>query len=66
MWKDGEGKQRRTFPEVAQYFDEEGVKLKTLMNGGIFEPGGVPSGLLVQDGKMLLPVNRKPGMGISF
>ncbi|MDP4624889.1 MAG: phosphodiester glycosidase family protein [Akkermansiaceae bacterium] len=66
FWKDGEGKQRRTFPEVAGYFDKEGVELRTLMNGGIFEPGGVPSGLLVQDGKTLLPVNRKPGNGNFF
>lgn len=66
FWKDGDGKQRRTFPEVAEYFDNEGVKLKTLMNGGIFEPGGVPSGLMVQDGKTLLPVNRNPGEGNFF
>lgn len=66
FWKDGEGKQRRTFPEVAEYFDREGLKLETLMNGGIFEPGGVPSGLMVQDGKTLLPVNRKPGNGNFF
>ena len=66
FWKDNEGKQRRTFPEVAEYFDKEGVKVETLMNGGIFEPGGVPSGLMVQDGKTLLPVNRKPGKGNFF
>jgi uncharacterized protein YigE (DUF2233 family) len=36
------------------------------MNGGIFEPGGIPSGLLIQDGKELNPVNRKRGEGNFF
>ena len=34
-----------------------------MMNGGIFEPGGIPSGLLVQDGKEWRPLNRKEGEG---
>ena len=34
-----------------------------LMNGGIFEQGGVPSGVMVQEGKELLPVNLKDGKG---
>lgn len=66
IWKDTEGKQLRTFPEVARHLAGEKVKVDTLMNGGIFEPGGVPSGLLVQDGKMLCPVNRNQGNGNFF
>lgn len=66
IWKDAAGKQLRTFPEVANYLAGEKVTADTLMNGGIFEPGGVPSGLLVQDGKMLNPVNRNQGDGNFF
>lgn len=66
IWKDADGKQLRTFPEVAHYLEGEKVKVDTLMNGGIFEPGGVPSGLMVQDGKMLSPVNRNKGNGNFF
>ncbi len=66
IWKDADGKQLRTFPEVASYLAGEKVTVDTLMNGGIFEPGGVPSGLLVQDGKMLSTVNRNQGNGNFF
>lgn len=66
IWKDADGKQLRTFPEVAHYLAGENVKVDTLMNGGIFEPGGIPSGLLVQGGKMLRPVNRNNGNGNFF
>jgi uncharacterized protein YigE (DUF2233 family) len=63
VWKDGEGRQLRTFPEVVAFLESRGEKVAMLMNGGIFEPGGVPSGLLVQDGKELCPVNRRRGRG---
>lgn len=66
IWKNADGKQLRTFPEVARFLAGENIKVDTLMNGGIFEPGGVPSGLLVQDGKMLRPVNRNNGNGNFF
>ncbi len=66
IWKDRNGKPMRTFPEVAQYLKGEGVSVSTLLNGGIFEPGGIPSGLLIQDEKELRPVNRKDGKGNFF
>lgn len=66
VWKNKEGKQLRTFPAVTRFLTSEGVIVETLMNGGIFEPGGIPSGLLVQDGKELTPVNRKKGKGNFF
>lgn len=66
IWKDAQGNQLRTFPEAAHYFSSEKIAVDTLMNGGIFEPGGVPSGLLVQDGKTLRPVNNNPGEGNFF
>jgi uncharacterized protein YigE (DUF2233 family) len=63
VWADENGKALRTFPEVARYYERNGVAIDALMNGGIFEPGCVPSGLLVQDGRMLRPVNRNAGKG---
>lgn len=63
IWKDRNGTPLQTFPEVARYLANEKIAVDTLMNGGIFEPGGVPSGLLVQDGKPLRPVNRNAGEG---
>jgi uncharacterized protein YigE (DUF2233 family) len=66
IWKDKDGAQLRTFPEVARYLVSEGISTSTLINGGIFEPGGVPSGLLIQDGKELNPLNRRTGDGNFF
>lgn len=66
LWKNSDGRQMRTFPEVALHLDRKGLTVDTLMNGGIFEPGGVPSGLLIQDGRQLKPVNRNDGEGNFF
>ena len=65
-WTDDAGNQLRTFPDVARYLASKRIPVDTLMNGGIFEPGGVPSGLLVQEGKALRPVNRNSGDGNFF
>lgn len=66
VWKDQTGKPMRTFPAAAQHLASLGVEVDTMMNGGIFEPGGIPSGLLVQDGRETNPVNRNPGEGNFF
>lgn len=63
VWKDSEGRQLRTIPEAARFLAGSGEKVETVMNGGIFEPGGVPSGLLVQGGREWQPVNRREGKG---
>jgi len=66
LWTDNEGNQLRTIPEVGRFLANEKIEVDTLMNGGIFEPGGVPSGLLIQGGKTLRPVNRSEGEGNFF
>lgn len=66
VWKDQNGKPLRTFPAVARYLTTQGESPETLMNGGIFEPDGSPSGLLIQSGKKLKSVNRRNGKGNFF
>jgi uncharacterized protein YigE (DUF2233 family) len=66
LWTGTNGKPLRTFPEVARYLESRDIAADTMMNGGIFEPGGVPSGLLIQEGKQLRPVNRNEGDGNFF
>lgn len=66
VWKDAKGNQLRTFPEVARYLERAGIAVDTLMNGGIFEAAGIPSGLMIQDGRTLRPVNREEGVGNFF
>ncbi|MFD2255368.1 phosphodiester glycosidase family protein [Luteolibacter algae] len=66
VWRDPEGRQIRDFPAAKSFLESQGEKPWLLMNGGIFEPGGIPSGLLVQSGEELCPVNRKEGAGNFF
>ena len=66
VWKDQKGKQLLTFPSAKRYLEVDGVSVSTLMNGGIFEPGCIPSGLLIQNKTELRPVNRRLGYGNFF
>jgi uncharacterized protein YigE (DUF2233 family) len=66
LWKGDDGQPLRSFPATSKFLKGKGIAVETLMNGGIFEPGGIPSGLLVQDGKELNPVNRNKGEGNFF
>lgn len=63
VWKDAKGQPYRTFDKVQAAFSARGRKVKFLMNAGIFEPGGVPSGMYVEDGRELLPLNTRKGEG---
>ena len=66
VWKDDGGKQLGNFPAAKAYLEGKGESPLMLMNGGIFEPRGIPSGVMVQAGKELLPVNRRDGEGNFF
>ncbi|MFM7181015.1 MAG: phosphodiester glycosidase family protein [Verrucomicrobiales bacterium] len=66
VWKSKDGQPLRLFSAAAEHLEAEGHRVLTLMNGGIFEPGGIPSGLLVVDGKEERPVNRAAGKGNFF
>ena len=66
VWKNDAGKQLPDLPAARAFLEGKNEKPLMLMNGGIFEPGGIPSGLLVQNGKELRPVNRRDGEGNFF
>lgn len=61
-----QGKVINTFRELRESYDRLGVKYIAAMNGGIFEPGKIPTGLLIQDKKELSPLNLKKGAGNFF
>lgn len=61
VWKDGEGKPLKQIPKAAEYLESKGEKPLMIMNGGIYEPGFVPSGLMIEAGKELNAVNRRDG-----
>ena len=66
VWKDPQGEPYRSFDQVQAAFAKRGKKVEFLMNAGIFEPGGIPSGLHVEDRKTLHPVNLADAPGNFF
>jgi uncharacterized protein YigE (DUF2233 family) len=65
-WLDAGGKPFHQFSKLQQHLQAEGKKLRFVMNAGIFEEGGIPSGLLVVNGKIERPLNTSPGKGNFF
>ena len=61
---DGEdGKPLKTFRELDAVLQRGGRRVAVAMNAGIYEPGQVPSGLHIEKGKTLVPLNLKNGEG---
>lgn len=66
VWQDPKGKPFRTFERVRADRSAHGETVKFLMNAGIFEPGGVPSGLHIENARELHPLNSTEGAGNFF
>ncbi len=65
-WKNQAGEPYRTFEGVRADYAAAGRSVKFLMNAGIFEPGGIPSGLHLERGKTLHPLNLADAPGNFF
>lgn len=61
--QDDEGQPLRTFEALEAWLTRKGERLLAATNAGIFEPGEVPTGLFIQDGKELAPLNLREGKG---
>lgn len=66
VWKDAGGKPFRSFERVQADRAAKGETVKFLMNAGIFEPGGIPSGLHIENGELLRPLNLANAPGNFF
>ncbi len=67
FWKDpSTGQPFHRFSNLQEYLNQNHKRIRFMMNGGIFEEHGIPSGLLVIDGQVLLPLNTAPGKGNFF
>ncbi|MEM0897946.1 MAG: phosphodiester glycosidase family protein [Verrucomicrobiota bacterium] len=66
VWKDEKQNQLKQIPAADAYLRRNGEDPVMITNGGIYEPGLVPSGLLIQEGKEMNPVNRRKGKGNFF
>lgn len=66
VWKDPQGVPYRTFDKVQAGFAKQGKTVSFIMNAGIFEPGGIPSGLHIENGTTLRPINLADAPGNFF
>jgi uncharacterized protein YigE (DUF2233 family) len=65
-WRTSDGRPFQQFSKLQQHLRSEGHQVRFLMNGGIFEEGGIPSGLLIVGGKEERPLNTSAGKGNFF
>ncbi|MBC8126006.1 MAG: phosphodiester glycosidase family protein [Gloeobacteraceae cyanobacterium ES-bin-144] len=66
VWKDSDGVPYRSFDRVQAAYAKQGKTIKFLMNAGIFEPGGTPSGLHIEAWQKLRPLNLADAPGNFF
>jgi uncharacterized protein YigE (DUF2233 family) len=66
LWKDAKGRQLRTLEAVKREVEAGGKTLLAATNAGIFEPGEIPTGVLIQDGTTHVALNLKSGSGNFF
>ncbi len=61
--RDKNGQPYQTFANLEKDLNAQGKRLKFATNSGIYEPGFVPTGLHIEDGKIRVRLNRQPGQG---
>lgn len=62
-WRDASGAPFLTLETVRAHVAAQGDRLVAATNAGIYEPGYVPTGLLVEDGIERVPLNLADGAG---
>lgn len=65
-WKDPAGNIYGSFHDLESSLKKQGQRLDFATNAGIFEPGAIPTGLVMIGGKDILPLNLNPGRGNFF
>ncbi len=66
VWKDHKGVPFRSFDRVQAAFASEKKSVAFIMNAGIFEPNGIPSGLHIERGNTLHNLNLADAAGNFF
>ena len=62
-WKDEKGSSYLRFRKLQEVLMNEGREIEFIMNAGIFEPQFIPTGLHIENGKEMCPLNLKSGKG---
>jgi uncharacterized protein YigE (DUF2233 family) len=65
-WKDSSGQPYAQISRLQAEIEAKGRNIEFVMNAGIFESGGIPSGLHLEKGVELLPLNLREGVGNFF
>jgi uncharacterized protein YigE (DUF2233 family) len=63
FWKGPDGQPFLTFKNVRSWLENQGKELAAATNGGIYEPGYIPTGLYIEAGRLGHPLNLKDGYG---
>lgn len=63
VWKDAKGQPYRSFDKVQAALLPQGKTVAFIMNAGLFQMGGTPCGLHIEDGKILHAINLADGEG---
>lgn len=66
FWLDDSGEPYLTLDAVRSHLQAQGDSIVALTNGGIYEPGFIPTGLYVEDGEEQHPINLSDGEGNFF
>jgi uncharacterized protein YigE (DUF2233 family) len=66
VWKGRDDRPLLTFERAGDLCKLNGVEPLFMTNAGIFNPDSCPTGLYVENGKMLIPLNRANGDGNFF
>ncbi len=66
VWQDENGEPYNQLQRARVALEEAGEPVVAIMNGGIYRPDLVPSGLHVENGVELRPLNRDSGSGNFF
>lgn len=63
FWRDADGEPYLTLDAVREVLESQGDSVVALTNGGIYEPGFIPTGLYVEERQTLVPLNLDEGEG---
>lgn len=66
FWKDAQGQPYKNFRALDAAVTSQGRSLLFAMNAGIYQPGWIPEGLHIEDGRELHPLNTAEAPGNFF
>jgi uncharacterized protein YigE (DUF2233 family) len=62
-WKDDKGQPFKSIGALRTWLDRKGKRLLFAMNAGMYKPDNTPEGLLIQDQKLIVPLDTFSGKG---